>query len=64
MGVGNFKFSREESEREKQMEFFKNIEIEVSFIKKVIFGYDVLPNNIKHHIKLLKVNFIFITTKL
>ena len=32
MGVGNFKFSREESEREKQMEFFKNIEIEVNKI--------------------------------
>ena len=26
MGVGNFQFSREESEREKQLEFFKQIE--------------------------------------
>jgi len=30
MGVGSFKFSKEESEREKQMAFFKKIEIEVS----------------------------------
>ena len=34
MGVGNFQFSREESEREKQMEFFKQIEKEVMSFKK------------------------------
>jgi hypothetical protein len=35
MGVGSFKFSKEESEREKQMAFFKKIEIEVSSERKV-----------------------------
>jgi len=34
MGVGNFQFSKDELERQKQMEFFKNIEKEV--IKCVI----------------------------
>jgi hypothetical protein len=29
MGVGNFQFSKDELERQKQMEFFKNIEKEV-----------------------------------
>ena len=27
MGVGNFKFSRDEMERQKQIEFFKNIDL-------------------------------------
>jgi hypothetical protein len=39
MGVGNFRFSREESEREKQMEFFKNIEIEVNKIIHIKLSY-------------------------
>ena len=37
MGVGNFRFSKDESEREKQMEFFKNIEKEVIEIGSYIF---------------------------
>jgi len=35
MGVGSFKFSKEESEREKQMAFFKKIEIEVSLKSQI-----------------------------
>ncbi len=29
MGVGNFQFSRDDEERQRQMEFFKEIQIEV-----------------------------------
>ena len=29
MGVGNFQFSRDNDERQRQMEFFKDIQIEV-----------------------------------
>jgi hypothetical protein len=29
MGVGNFQFSRDEEQRQKQMEFFKDLDIEV-----------------------------------
>ena len=33
MGVGNFQFSRDESERENQMNFFKDMQLEVNHIK-------------------------------
>lgn len=37
MGVGSFQFSRDESERQQQMDFFKNIEKEVK--SKIIITF-------------------------
>lgn len=40
MGVGNYQFSRDEQERKKQMEFFKNIEKEVeNYLIHYFFSY-------------------------
>jgi len=42
--VGSYQFSRDQSEREKQMEFFHEIEKEVNMPKRVIsFNYRLIP---------------------